>query len=73
MCGVDFGRGHISYILYLHYTHNVMFRCQLIVYCVPFLVSYILQGEYSREALQFLDVAGLHPGAHQETLAASLE
>lgn len=36
-------------------------------------MSYILQGEYSRKALQFLDVAGLHPGAHQEALVASLE
>lgn len=36
-------------------------------------VTLILQGEYSRKALQLLDVAGLHPGAHQEALAASLE
>lgn len=33
----------------------------------------ILPGEYSRETLQFLDVAGLHPGAHQEAPAASVE
>lgn len=41
------------------------------LYC--FDVSHVLPGEYSREALQFLDVAGLHPGAHQEALAAGLE
>ena len=51
-----------------------MFKCQkkmLIVHFFVFLC--ILQGEYSRKALQFLDVAGLHPGAHQEAFAASLE
>lgn len=30
-------------------------------------------GEYSREAVQLLDVARLDPGAHQEAPAAGLE
>lgn len=52
------------YITYLMLCLNVK---QILI------VLYILQGEYSRKALQFLDVAGLHPGSHQEALAASLE
>lgn len=44
-----------------------MFNCHFLN------VSFLLQGEHPRKALQFLDVAGLHPGAHQEALAASLE
>ena len=36
-------------------------------------VSHLLPGEYSGEALQLLDVAGLHPGAHQEAPAPGLE
>lgn len=41
--------------------------------CVCFHGFFNCAGEYSREAVQFLDVARLDPGAHQEAPAASLE
>ncbi len=58
-----------SYTTYLMQCLNVQKVLTVAFPCV----CLFLQGEHSRKALQFLDVAGLHPGAHQEAFAASLE
>lgn len=49
------------------------FSIKLRVILISFPFRLLFPGEYSWEAFQFLDVAGFHPGAHQEAPASHLE
>lgn len=49
------------------------FSKKLRVILISFKFRLLFPGEYSWEAFQFLDVAGFHPGAHQEAPASHLE